>query len=126
MIPARKNVNEAGFTLIEVLAALLVFSVAIIGLTRAGAESARAVSAIDDKMLASIVADNQLVLARQSFPKPGVVTGSEETMSRRFNYEVETARTETQGLYRMVVKVRANDRAQVLIERTAFKSFGAK
>lgn len=116
--------KDAGFTLIEVLAALLIFSVAIIGLTRAGAESARAVSAIDNKMLASIVADNQLVIARQTFPKAGTVTGREETMSRVFNYEIETARTETRGLYRLVVKVRAREGTQVLVERTAFKSTG--
>ena len=39
--------KEDGFTLVEVLAALLIFSFAIIGLTRAGTESVRAVSVLN-------------------------------------------------------------------------------
>lgn len=114
--------KESGFTLIEVLAALLVFSVAIIGLTHAGAESARAVSAIDDKVLAGIVADNQLVMTRQNTLRTGVVTGEEISMSRAFSYDIETTKTDVHGLYRLVIKVRAKDRDQVIVQRTAFRT----
>lgn len=113
--------KQAGFTLIEVLAALLIFSVAIIGLTHAGTESARAVSAIDQKMLAGIVADNQLVLSRQEALKIGVETGEETAMSRTFEYEVETRATDIAGFHEIVVKVKAKDRSQIIIERKAFR-----
>jgi len=43
--------KEAGFTLVEVLVALLIFSFAIIGLTRSGTESVRAVGVLQDKSL---------------------------------------------------------------------------
>lgn len=115
-----KHVRDAGFTLIEVLAALLVFSVAIIGLTHAGAESARAVSAIDDKMLAGIVADNQVILARKEPANPGVEAGEATSMSRIFEYEVETAKTDVEGLMSLAVKVRIQGRDQVIAERKAF------
>ncbi len=117
----RRETKNAGFTLIEVLAALLVFSIGIIGLTQAGTQSARAVSAIDNKMLASIVADNQLILARQAPLQLGSDSGVETAMSRRFDYRIETSRTETPEFYRILITVRQQDQEQVLIERTAFR-----
>lgn len=113
--------KQDGFTLIEVLAALLVFSVAIVGLTHAGTESTRAVSAIDQKMLAGIVADNQLILSRQGPLKHGVETGEETAMSRAFNYTVETRPTEVPGFHQITVRVSAKGWAQVIVERTAFR-----
>ena len=56
--------NELGFTLVEVLAALLIFSFAIVTLTHSGAESVRAVSVLEQKTYAGIVADNRIVRAR--------------------------------------------------------------
>jgi general secretion pathway protein I len=112
--------KQDGFTLIEVLAALLIFSVAIIGLSHSGTESVRAVSALDNKMLAGVVADNQLILARQDPAKVGMRTGQETAMSRNFTYDIETTKTETSGFYQLVVKVRAKNNEHVLIERTAF------
>ncbi len=118
----RKPKNQAGFTLIEVLAALLVFSIAIIGLTHAGTESARAVAAINDKTLAGIVADNQLIMARRTFPQTGVTSGEVAAMSREFIYDVETTQTDASDLYRLTVKVRAKSRDQIIVERTAFQA----
>lgn len=113
--------KQAGFTLIEVLAALLIFSVAIIGLSHSGTESIRAVSVLDNKMLAGIVADNQLILARQTAPREGVVSGQETAMSRDFTFDIETTKTETAGFYQLVVRVRSKDQNQLVIERTAFQ-----
>lgn len=113
--------KQDGFTLIEVLAALLVFSVAIVGLTHAGTESARAVSAIDQKTLAGIVADNQIILSRQEPIELGVKTGEEIAMSRTFNFAIETSTTEIPGFHQITVRVRVKGREQVIVERTAFR-----
>lgn len=113
--------KQDGFTLIEVLAALLIFSVAIVGLSHSGAQSARTVSALDLKMVAGIVADNQLILARQELAKIGVKSGTETSMSREFNFEIETSKTDTAGFYQLKIKVRAKDQEQVIIERVAFQ-----
>ncbi|MBC6412844.1 MAG: type II secretion system minor pseudopilin GspI, partial [Hyphomonadaceae bacterium] len=53
--------KDRGFTLIEVLAALIVFSIAILGLSQAGSQSVRSVGVLENRMLAGIVADNVLV-----------------------------------------------------------------
>ncbi len=112
--------KEAGFTLIEVLAALLIFSVAIIGLTAAGTESARSVSAIEQKMLAGIVADNVLTNARHERLQVGARRGEEDQLGRSFDWDLETQDTEAEGFYRFIVKVSLQDQGQVLIERDAY------
>ena len=60
----REAQNDSGFSLVEVLAAMVIFTVAILGLSHAGTESIRGAGAIEAKTLGSIIADNQLTLAR--------------------------------------------------------------
>lgn len=71
------HVNDAGFTLVEVLAALSVFAIAAIGLIHVSAENTKGALAIENRMLASIVADNEmtLTLAEQLPLDDGVSTG---------------------------------------------------
>ena len=71
------SISEAGFTLVEVLAALLIFSFAIIGLTHSGTESVRAITILEHKTYAGIVADNRIVQARLKPLKIGVSIGEE-------------------------------------------------
>ncbi len=117
--PNRKT--EAGFTLIEVLAALLIFSLAIIGLSQAGSQSARAVSALDSKMLAAIAADNQLILARARGIETGIMEGETSQLSRPFRYSVETRPTDIPRLFQITVKVSELKSSQVLEQRIGFK-----
>ena len=117
--------KDSGFTLIEVLAALLIFSVAILGLSQAGAQSTRAVSTLDSKMLAGIVADNQLVLARARDIETGTVKGETQQLSRRFEYSVETRPTDIARLFQLTVKVTGAVDGQVLEQRIGFVSEAA-
>lgn len=109
-----------GFTLIEVLAALLIFSLAIIGLTAAGTESARSVTAIEQKMLAGIVADNVLTQARFERLEVGSRRGEEAQMGRDFEWDLETTTTEADGFYQFNVRVSLDGQDQILVERTAY------
>lgn len=114
--------KEDGFTLVEVLAALLIFSFAIIGLTRAGTESVRAVSVLKDKSYAGIVADNQLIRARIAPLEVGVKTGEESVSGKAYDWRVETSKTESTDFYRLIVTVNDADNEQVIISRTAFRT----
>ena len=98
--------SERGFTLIEVLAALLIFSVAILGLTRSGTESVRAVTILEHKSYAGIVADNQLVRARLKPLKTGVETGEDSAAGREYEWRIEKRETDIAGFFRMIVTVR--------------------
>jgi len=114
--------KDAGFTLVEVLAALLIFSFAIIGLTRAGTESVRAVTVLQDKAYAGIVADNQLIRARIRPLEIGVETGEESVSGKLYDWRVETSETESSGFYRVIVTVNEAETDQVIINRTAFRT----
>ena len=120
MRPLRKK--EDGFTLVEVLAALLIFSFAIIGLTRAGTESVRAVSVLKDKSYAGIVADNQLIRARIKPLEVGVKTGEESVSGKVYDWRVETSKTESAGFYRLIVTINEAKSEQIIITRTAFRT----
>lgn len=114
--------REAGFTLVEVLAALLIFSFAIIGLTRAGTESVRAVSVLKDKSYAGIVADNQLIRARIEPLDVGVKTGKETVSGIDYEWRVETSETESDGFYRLIVTVNDAESDQLILSRSAFRT----
>lgn len=114
--------KEAGFTLVEVLAALLIFSFAIIGLTRSGTESVRAVSVLQDKSYAGVVADNQLIRARIKPLEIGAETGKEAVNGKSYDWRVEASETESEGFYRLIVTVSDSDSEQVIITRTAFRT----
>lgn len=114
--------GDAGFTLIEVLVALLIFSIAIIGLTRAGTESVRAVTVLKDKAYAGIVADNQIIRARIRPLEIGVETGEESVRGKAYDWRIEISETESEGFYRVIVSVNDPENDQVLISRTAFRT----
>ena len=114
--------KEEGFTLVEVLAALLIFSFAIIGLTRSGTESVRAVSVLQDKSYAGVVADNQLIRARIQPLEVGAKTGEETVRGKLYEWRVETSKTESDGFYRLIVNVSAAETEQIIITRTAFRT----
>ncbi len=116
-----RNRNDHGFTLVEVLAALLVFSFAIIGLTHAGTQSAQAVSVISEKSLAGIVADNALVKSRMRPVKLGSEKGAETQMGRDFLYTVTTAKTQDPNFYTVDVSVRKDGLEQVIVSRKSFR-----
>ena len=96
------SISEAGFTLVEVLAALLIFSFAIIGLTHSGTESVRAITILEHKTYAGIVADNRIVQARLKPLKIGVSTGEETAAGRNYEWREEISETESRGFYRIL------------------------
>lgn len=114
--------KQAGFTLIEVLAALLIFSTAIMGLMHAGTENIRAVQVLERKQLAGIVADNQLLLALNSQTpiRPGTQQDDVEMSGRDWLWKIRTEDTGTSGFYRLTIEIKEKTSKQILVSRTAF------
>jgi len=110
--------QEAGFTLVEVLAALLIFSVAIIGLSRAGTQSVAHTQRLTHKTYASVVADNQLIMARMKRPEIGTKSGIEEAGGQRYEWQVETGETPQAGLLELSVSVSKD--GNVVVTRQAW------
>lgn len=118
---SKNRKSEAGFTLVEVLAALMVFSVAIIGLTHAGTQGTMATAQLETKTLAGIVADNQLVIARADDLKLGTQTGEADILRRRYAYRLQTEATEIADFFKLTVQVIDDADGRVLAERIAYR-----
>ena len=113
--------QESGFSLIEVLAAMVIFTVAILGLSHAATESVRGAAAIENKTLGSIVADNQLTLGRhEQRIQVGVRRGESVQMGREFEWSVETIETGIANFFQLVVTVSDPSDEKVYVRRTAF------
>jgi general secretion pathway protein I len=113
-------VKQAGFTLVEVLAALLIFSVAIIGLSGAATQSVAHTQRLTHKTYASVVADNQLIHARMRRPVVGTRSGREEAGGQRYIWQMETSETPQEGLFELQVTV-SQDR-DIFVTRRAWVS----
>ena len=101
--------KQAGFTLVEVLAALLIFSVAIIGLSHAGTQSVAHTQRLTHKTYASVVADNQLIYARMRRGVIGTKSGREDAGGQTYTWQVETTETPQDGLLELRVSVSQED-----------------
>ena len=114
--------KDSGFTLIEVLVSLVIFSVAILGLIQAGSQSVAVLNQLENKTHASIVADNQLALARLQNPNffSRAQSGQSQSGGRNFEYRVERNDTTVPQFFELIVTVSSSQTEQVLIERRAF------
>lgn len=116
----RTSHNDSGFSLIEVLAAMVIFTVAILGLSHAGTESVRGVGAIEAKTLGSIIADNQLTLARYQRIEVGTERGEAEQLGRTFNWVLDTQETSIDGFFQLTIQVQNPSDDTVYVRRVAF------
>lgn len=114
--------GETGFTLVEVLAALLIFSTAILGLMHAGTENLKAITVVENKQIAGIVADNQLILALTTGGPPNVGTRQDTVgmAGRKWAWEIKTEPTDTPDFFRLTASIRESGRDHIIISRTAF------
>lgn len=112
--------KDAGFTLVEVMAALLIFAVAIVGLSRVGTQSVSHTQRLADKTYAGVVADNQLIRARMQRPQIGTKSGEETAGGQTYRWRIITAETPQAGLVELQVEVSQDD--DIFITRRAWLS----
>jgi len=113
--------HQAGFTLLEVLAALVIFSVAILALSNANTQSIRGAAAIEARTLAGVVADNQLVYARhRGRIEKGIQRGETQQMGRNFAWATEITETPVENFLQIEVTVTHPQTQQRLLTRKAF------
>lgn len=115
--------KDGGFSLIEVVVALGVFSIAVLALMNAQSEHVRTVTAVEERTMARIVAENQLVEALAAV-KPlelGRASGTEDLGGRRWVWSLRVVPTQNKSIRRIEVNVRNDDSQQVLATLSAFK-----
>jgi len=117
-----RSKKDGGFTLIEVIAALMIFSVGIVGLISLNTQSIRTINILDDQFVAGVIADNLLVDTRRAERlELGESRGEEEAMGRTFTWERNVENTEQENFYRISVRISDNEGEQLLMERVAYR-----
>lgn len=105
--PGRRRSGEQGFTLIEMLVALAIFSLAALALLRLGGATAANSARLHDQALAQIVARN-LAVETLSDPEPpafGTFTGQAVNGGRRWIWTRVTARSPEARIQQIEIRV---------------------
>lgn len=115
---------EQGFTLIEMLVALAVFSLAVLALLNLAGENTRSATAVQTRLFASIVADNQAIEALIAVAPPalGTTDGAVEQAGLSWRWRREVSRTSDADLLRVDVRVSAPGSTTTAAETTVFRS----
>ncbi len=101
--------TEQGFTLVEVLVALGIFSIAAMSLAHLGNEALVGARHVNQKFLATVEADNLMAetLVRPADATAGVQSGMSTQRGRRLAWQRTISATDRAGLF--VVSVSVSD-----------------
>ena len=99
--------REAGFTLVEVLAALAVVAFGLAALWKGLGQGLAVSQGLPDRMIARWVAQNRVVLrqARGDWPEARTHEGSTEMGGREWFWEEQVVTTEEESLRRVTIRV---------------------
>jgi general secretion pathway protein I len=118
--------QDSGFSLLEVMVALAVFSLGALALLNVMGESQRSQGINEARAIARIVAENRLVeaMATTSPPPPGASSGREEALGRTWLWEMNVAASPDPRLLRIDILVREDQGAQALADLSTFRGAG--
>lgn len=107
----QRPLSTAGFTLIEVLAALIIVSLGMLGVIQAVSQTASNSVYLRDKTLAHWIAMNQLTETRLAQRPPEIDESSDEVdyAGRRWRWTMEVSETPVESLRRIDVRVSLAD-----------------
>jgi general secretion pathway protein I len=110
-LPTRGDVRARGFTLIEVLAALVIVALGMLGVIEAVTQSARNGAYLREKTLAHWIALNVITEKRLQPEPPPVAESSAdvEFAGQRWRWSMQVTQTQVSSLRRMDVSVRPAD-----------------
>jgi len=116
--------RRRGFTLIEVLIALAVVALALLGLTRTAAISVRDFDALRERTLAGWVAANVLAEARLSgaLPSTGTSDGRVELGGRPWRWTRDVSATPDPEVRRIDIRVFAGEAKESVASLSGFAS----
>lgn len=117
--------DRRGFTLLEVLVALAVFSLMAVALLHLAGENTRSAIRVEARVLGGIVAENLAVQA-YSLPNPpalGRTQGTVTNAGRDWRWIQDVARTDDAGILR--IDVRVADADGQVADITLFRDTGA-
>jgi general secretion pathway protein I len=120
-----RSVRSAGFTLVEVLVALAVVSIALLAALRAAGQGASSLEDLRSRVLAGWIAENRLAehRGRGDWMPPGVQRGSATQAGLEFTWREEVTATPSPSFRRLDIFVSAApDASHSLARLTGFLS----
>ncbi|WP_114327201.1 type II secretion system minor pseudopilin GspI [Candidatus Colwellia aromaticivorans] len=117
MIDYRQSKKSFGFTLIEVMLAMAVFSIAGIALLSAATNNARNIGYLEDKMFANWIAANQLVATHlvEKWPPKNNLKGEVEFADRAWFWQQKVLKTTDNDMRAIVMEVRLKEDDELAI-----------
>lgn len=112
-----------GFTLVEVLVALAIISIALLAALRVAGGGTNSVGELRGRLLAGWVAENLLAesRARGDWPLPGILTGTQRQGGIEFSWREEVVATPNAAFRRVDVRVfAAPEEGHALANLTGF------
>ena len=111
MIDYKQSKKSLGFTLIEVMLAMAVFSIAGIALLSAASNNARNIGYLEDKMFANWVAANQLVSTHlvATWPPKNNLKGEVELAGRVWFWQQKVTKTTDKDMRAIVMEIRLKE-----------------
>ncbi|MFP7722891.1 type II secretion system minor pseudopilin GspI [Lysobacter sp. A3-1-A15] len=112
-----------GFSLVEMLVALAVFSLVVLGLLNLSGQNTRTAAVIEERALAAVVADNRAVEALLAAPGelPAEEAGVETSGGRTWHWARRVLATDDPGIVRVQVQVVADGATGVAGEASLFR-----
>lgn len=117
MIDFKQSKKSLGFTLIEVMLAMAVFSIAGIALLSAASNNARNIGYLEDKMFANWVAANQLVSTHlvTTWPPKNNLKGEVELAGRAWFWQQKVIKTTDKNMRAIVMEIRLKEADELAI-----------
>ncbi len=120
----RRGLADSGFTLIEMLVALAVFSLAVLALLNLSGENTRTAVLVQEQVLAGVVADNRAVeaLLLSSEELAASSAGTEQAGGVDWHWRRVVSGTDDPGIVRVDVEVMAADKDRLVAQLSVFRS----
>ncbi len=119
-----ESTPDSGFSLLEVVVALAVFSLGAVALLNVLGENGRAQAANEERFIALIVAENRLVeaMALSRPPPPGETSGVERMLGRQWTWRLAAAPTSDPRILRLDASAGLDGETAMLASISTFRA----